>query len=709
MAMVIGVFSVGQAMAAEAEGAEAPVAADTEAASAAGSPLAFDDAVITARRGSERVFDSPFMINTVGSREILERAYRSTPEALRFVPGVMVQKTANGQGSPYIRGFTSFRTLFLIDGVRLNNSTFREGPNQYWATVDPLTVQRYEIVKGPSSVLYGSDAIGGTVNAVTRDPYTYGAGFNAGGRAYYRVSSAENSHTGRGEVSASFDQQTGFLLGGTGRHFGDVIGGQDVGRQPDTGYDEYDVDFKAEHYFNDSTRLVLSHQRVRQNNVPRTHSTVDAVSFHGTTAGSNLQRDLDQERELTYVQLHAENIEDSFIDTLRGSLSWHVQSETEDRIRGGGARTIQGFDNGSLGVWLQAESPTEIGRFTYGVEYYHDNVNSFSTGNSIQGPVADDATYDLLGLYVQDQILFGENDELEIQLGGRFTYAAADADKVRDPVTSSQISVENDWTAFTGSARAVYHLVPDQLNIFGGVSQGFRAPNLSDLTRFDIARSGEQELPAPGLDPEHYIAYEVGIKAQNKDAAVQVSYFYTDISDMIVRVPQDDPATIGVLEVAKVNAGDGHVFGVELGTAWNVTESWSLFGNIAWMEGEIDTFTATTPAVAATEYLSRVQPIITNLGVRYDDPNMPWYVEFTATIADRADKLSSGDVRDTSRIPPGGTPGYAILSLRGGYQVTDQLLLTLGLENLTDEDYRVHGSGSNEPGFNAILGVEMKF
>jgi len=75
------------------------------------------------------------------ARELIEnRQVRTLAEALRELPGVMVQKTGHGQGSPYIRGFTGLRTLFLIDGIRLNNSTFREGPNQYWNTVDPFSV-----------------------------------------------------------------------------------------------------------------------------------------------------------------------------------------------------------------------------------------------------------------------------------------------------------------------------------------------------------------------------------------------------------------------------------------------------------------------------------------------------------------------------------------------------------------------------------------
>ncbi|HOW98651.1 MAG TPA: TonB-dependent receptor plug domain-containing protein, partial [Kiritimatiellia bacterium] len=90
---------------------------------------------------------------------------RTTPDLLKGLPSAMIQKTSTGQGSPFLRGFTGFRTLCLIEGIRLNNSVFRDGPNQYWNTVDPLSIARSEVVMGPGSVMYGSDAVGGTMNA----------------------------------------------------------------------------------------------------------------------------------------------------------------------------------------------------------------------------------------------------------------------------------------------------------------------------------------------------------------------------------------------------------------------------------------------------------------------------------------------------------------------------------------------------------------
>ncbi|MGA1524618.1 MAG: TonB-dependent receptor plug domain-containing protein, partial [Planctomycetota bacterium] len=113
---------------------------------------------MTASRAPQTEFDAPFATDVLLADDLFQRSYRSVPQALRDVPGVMVQETSVSQGSPYIRGFTGYQNLLLIDGVRLNNSVFRSGPNQYWSTIDPLGIDRLEIVKGPSSVLYGSAA-----------------------------------------------------------------------------------------------------------------------------------------------------------------------------------------------------------------------------------------------------------------------------------------------------------------------------------------------------------------------------------------------------------------------------------------------------------------------------------------------------------------------------------------------------------------------
>jgi hemoglobin/transferrin/lactoferrin receptor protein len=107
--------------------------------------------------------------------------------------------------------------------------------------------------------------------------------------------------------------------------------------------------------------------------------------------------------------------------------------------------------------------------------------------------------------------------------------------------------------------------------------------------------------------------------------------------------------------------------------------------------------------------VSRLLPFTGLAGLRYDSPSRRWWVEGNVQITDRADRLSAGDHADTQRIPPGGTPGYTLATVRGGWRATDALTLTAGVENIFDEDYRVHGSGVNEPGVNFFFGAELRF
>ncbi|MDX1682495.1 MAG: TonB-dependent receptor, partial [Phycisphaeraceae bacterium] len=298
-------------------------------------------------------------------------------------------------------------------------------------------------------------------------------------------------------------------------------------------------------------------------------------------------------------------------------------------------------------------------------------------------------------------------DNLHLTLGGRFNYARIDADQVQDPNTNNQISIDEEFSSVVGSARATWEILPDELTLFGGVSQGFRAPNVGDLTRFDTARSNEFETPAPGLDEEEYLTFEIGTKAQVGTFSAQAAYFYTDIDDQIIRFPTGDVVS-GNNEVTKSNVGDGQVFGAELTAAWAFDPSWTLFGNAAYVEGEVTTF-PTSAQVKEEEYLSRLMPLTGQIGLRWDPPRSRFWAEGIVRMATEADKLSTRDQNDTQRIPPGGTPGYAVLSLRGGWQVNEHLSLVAALENVTDENYRIHGSGQNEPGINAILTLRGTF
>jgi len=243
--------------------------------------------------------------------------------------------------------------------------------------------------------------------------------------------------------------------------------------------------------------------------------------------------------------------------------------------------------------------------------------------------------------------------------------------------------------------------------MFGGVSQGFRAPNLSDLTRLDIAASGEIETAAPGLKPEHYISYEMGVRANWRSGFGQLAYYYTDIDGMIVRTPTGNTVN-GAAEVTKRNAGNGYLHGFELNGEQTLHPWLTARTTFSWMDGKLDGYPTSAP-MPQREPVSRLMPATFQLGLRTGPPTGKWWAELFWTLADEQDRLSAADMRDTQRIPPRGTPGYSVYSLRLGVRASKNTVLTAAVENLTNEDYRIHGSGLNEPGRNFVVTVDLRF
>jgi len=670
--------------------------------------------LITATRQPQPWIEAPVSSSIVPREELSERQIATLPDALREVPGVMIQKTSIGQGSPFIRGFTGFRNLFLIDGIRLNNSVFREGPNQYWNTVDPFGLDRIEVIRGEGSVLYGTDAIGGTVQALTRAalPEDAAAGESfLDGRALYRFGSASRSHFGRIETRFGEGEAWGLHLGVTAKTFGDTRAAG-LGRLPKTGYDEWDGDAKLTLRLSEPWRLTLAWQGVNQDDAWRTHRTVFARTWEGTSPGTERIHRFDQERQLAYGTLEGTDLT-GWLDRIRFTLSWHRQAEDRERVQADQRRDLEGFDVATWGATVDAETPLAWGPLSWGAAFYQDNVNSYrinsvvglpGASSAIQGPVADDSTYRLFDLYLQQKLT--PTDPIDILFGLRFSHAEADAGKAADPITGQRIGIRDSWDTVVGSARFLWRVQDrERLNLFGGVSQGFRAPNLSDLTRFDIARSSELEIPSPGLDPERFLTFELGARSQSGPLTFQGALFYTRIDDLIVRQPTGTVID-GNTAVRKRNASEGYVWGFEAAAEAQIHRDWAVFAQLAWNDGEADAY-PTSSTRSAVEPLSRMLPLSGELGIRFERGK--FWAELYALGAAEQDRLNSSDRADSQRIPPGGTPGYVTLNVRGGWRATEQLDLQLALENLTDTEYRVHGSGQNEPGFGATVTAALRF
>ncbi len=690
-------------------------------------PLAAQDAldplVVTGLRSSEPLDEVPYTFEILDEQFLNDTKRRTLPEALQFTPGVLVQKTAHGHGSPFIRGFTGRQNLLMVDGVRFNNSLTRGGPVQYWNTVDSYSLDRIEVFKSQGSVLYGSDAIGGTVNAVTRGTgfrdMTEGDAFSHGSAYYEYRSNGEGSHIGRVESSSGIGGKFGIMLGVTGKDFGDIED-SGIGRMRNTGYPELDFDLKFEAALGPETVLTFLHQHVNQDDIWRYHSTVFNPGWQHdgriATPGQFNSRIYDQERTLTYLRLEGEPSALSWLNRWSATVSYHTawDPEAQDRFPSpaqpgrGTDRRYQIAEIDTIGFDLTLESPVGPGELIYGFDFYHDEVDSAGYRDRGAGlafdpsfrPVADDSEYDLFGAFAQ--YAWRPVEAVEVTVGGRYTHAEAELGRAWNANLGADVFGQSrDWDNFSGSLRALW-TIDECWSLYGGISQAFRAPNLNDLSGNLTTLGNVNASGSIDVEPEEFVIYELGARYNNGPVSLGAAAFYTDATDLITRVP----ATAAGGGTVTTNAADAYVYGFELDGQWRLSDDWLLSGFVAWQDGRTDRETF-VGGPTFHDIASRMAPLTGSLALRWTRPDGRLWVEGRVLAAGEQDDLELAAAADTQRRPIGGTPGYVTCMLHAGWQATDYLELTEGVENIFDEDYRIHGSGVNEPGINGIFGVKV--
>ena len=197
-------------------------------------PKSLTEVVVSSQRKSTALLQVPYLVEKTSAKTISTYQPRTTPEALIGLNGVFVQKTNHGGGSPFVRGLTGNQVLMLVDGIRLNNSTFRYGPNQYLNTIDPFSIGHIEVAKGTGSVQYGSDALGGVIQVFSKEPEFSKGKASWSGNVLGKWMSGGMEKTGHADMNYSGEKMAA-QVGLTYRDFGDLIGGDTTGRQSPSG------------------------------------------------------------------------------------------------------------------------------------------------------------------------------------------------------------------------------------------------------------------------------------------------------------------------------------------------------------------------------------------------------------------------------------------------------------------------------------------
>lgn len=619
--------------------------------------------VVTATRVEREVFDTPQAVTILDDQDIDEANTAATPDLFKYAPGVYMQKTNLGGGSPFVRGLTGKQVLILIDGVRLNNSYYRFGPHQYLNVVDPNAIERVEVVRGPTSVLYGSDALGGTVNLITkrRTDFAEKADTNGLLQGYYE--SASNGRAGRAQLEGNHGD-LGWIAGITGKRYDDIEAGGDVGAQVPSAYDEIDGDLKLNYRLAAAREFIFAQQNTRQNDVPKTSEVT-----LGDKAKFNYEP---QQRALTYVEYRDQS--PGLFDSVRINASYNRQKEGEEIIRASTptVETREITDVKTRGIFAQLGSRlSDSNRLTYGVEHYRDTFDTSKESVNLVTGIAtaqtpgtpDGATYESTGVYLQDE--FRLSTRADLIAGLRYSRFQADG-----AVAATSLSFDADDTS--GSLNARYRLAPS-LNLVGGIAQGFRAPNMEDFFgRVDFV----SEIPNTGLQPEKSLAREIGLKYYADGTSAEIYYHDTDYEGFIDRVA----VAPGVVQ--RQNVQDANIRGVEAGVSHRMATAWLASGTATWTHGE-DTNSGAP--------LRRIPPLNGALRLRYDWSERLWG-EFASVFADKQDRLAAGD-RSDPRIPAGGTPGYGVFHFNLGWKPTRGHDLFATFENLGDKLYKTHGSG----------------
>lgn len=636
---------------------------------------------------------------------------RVAADLLRDLAGVHVQQTSAGQGAVVLRGLVGNQVLLLVDGVPLNNGTFRDGPGQYLATIDPESVERVEVVRGPASVLYGSDAQGGVVNMLTTS-------FPGAGRGLHMSATATSAtRGGRARVAGGLAGRNWQLGAGiSAASAGDQAAGGNVGRQTPTGFDALGLDARLALDAGQRHKLTVAAQHFRMYDVPRYDRY---VNLRAPAPGPDVEHVFDpQARQLAYVRHRFEPGKQA-LATLETTASLAVQREGRDQVRRLGSGLPDSLrehvrdDVYTPGLSVVGTSFAHVAgrlaKLTWGGEAYRDRLASSgyreviatgartpllrptASGDVPSGRFPDGSTAVRTGLFLSAETEAVRR--VRVTAGGRWSWFRNEADVGlafggRVVGTSGEV---------TGQVGIVTELARDW-RFTTRVAQGFRAPNLYDLTNVGPVPGGIQ-LPNPTARPERSLSFEAGLRYAGPSAGLDIEVYRSTIEDFIDR-------TIGVFNGDTLFNGLRVFQGTNVGTAWQrgieAEALWrghglELRGTLLYTHGEQEL------ASGAREPMSKIPPLNGSARVKWTAPNGPW-VEYGLRWATAQDRLSARDLRDT-RIPPGGTPGYTAHGVRAGVDLGPDLTLTAGVDNLANALYRDHGSGVDNPGRHVWVGL----
>ncbi len=719
----------------------------------AAAPSYFETVTVTATGSATDAFDVAPGVSVISADEIARRMPDNAADLLREEVGVDVNGVGPNQPRPIIRGQRGLRVLLLDDGLRLNNPRRQTDFGEITSLVDVGDIEALEIVRGPASVLYGSDAIGGVLNFVERR-LTFGGGGRVAGRAGIGYGTAGDSLTSQLGLSGS-TERFAFDLGGSFRsgnaydapagRFGDIrlAGDTLVG---DTGLGDSSTHARLGVALGPHRRLTLRVNRYRAQQTgfglvdPKLYAEDDSQRVRILYPYQRFDR-------LT-VGYEAEELRTTLADTFE-IKTWLQKNERElandiDINIGPifpfapdsfvAANTLNYTDLDTRGARLQASKVIGARQlWTYGFELTEDdsfNTDQSSTTTTLNFPgppfsivdVAEDdtantpnATQRTAGLFAQSTIR--AHDRLQVSVGARFQRVDLEA----EPTPGWEIeSLEFNDRELVGAASFVYTLRSD-LRLVGSYGTAFRSPNIVERLFNGITPEGfGYQVLNTDLTSERGVNYDAGLKFRRGNAFAEAMIFRNDIRDGIIQVylgpdeiaelspeTQDEIDRSGVeFVVQQRNVDRLRYEGLELSGGYRWPNGLSLTANWTSIDGERE---GGTPVPIQDSVSDKIV-----LAARYQPTTRPYWIEY------RARRNGSAPTEFDPNAPPpaiGKTlPSFAVHSIGAGVRTNPgsrlRQELAASIENLTDELYAEFSNAQffrPEPGRRATVSYRIWF
>lgn len=661
-----------------------------------GDAVCLDTVQITATRRPESTLHVPAATTIVGGRRLREIAPQTPMDALHGEVGTFVQQTTPGQGVVIVRGLKGSEVLHLVDGFRLNNAIFRNAPNQYIALVDGQHLDRIEVVRGPSSTLYGGDAMGGVVQMLTPELDFDGDVWTWDGRLRAIAASADDALIARAQIAGGREGMA-FSIGMTSQDVDDLRGG-DGETRPFTGFTQRSGDFKWQADIAPGHALMFSLQYSEQPRTPRYDALVPGF---GQTAPENAVFFFEpQQRRFAQLRWRIDK-PNAVFDNAELHLGRQIVVD-DRRTRAFGTLNLERERNRDTTTGVSGQFGKDIGgehHLSYGFEYYRDDVDSSKTrvnittgATSVRAPrFPDGSRMDGWAVYAGDD---WRRSRFDLNYGMRYSRYHISIPSIG--ATPGVSLTPDDLTGNVGMAFAL----SDDVRLVANVGRGFRAPNIFDLGIFGPRPGNRYSTPNPNLKPEYVASIDAGLKFGGARFSGEFIAFRFNYRDKITSVLTGN--VVGTArEVQNRNVARLDLWGIEAGARYRMpSPDVELYATATYTRGDEDTDTGTMPA-------DRVPPLFGKLGARWQ-LRESLGLEAYGFYASSQSRLSDRD-RIDPRINPDGTAGWATLNARVSWRINPAFELAVRAENLADKQHREHGSGLDEPGRNVILTADYHF